>query len=319
MLLTQGGLVFLPPGFIGSADQTGLLLFIPDATLLVLYYGYAPMTKEEKTALAGFLDLADGYLADGWRQDQNRDFADDPVSPVLSEPPAQAVPAREDAAPAGTDSLEALIAGISRCEACELCSTRTNTVPGEGVLRPLVMVIGEGPGGDEDRTGRPFVGRAGQLLDRMLDSKGKINLSRTKNCYIANVVKCRPPGNRNPQPDEISACVPFLARQIALVRPLVILAAGNVAAKTLLDTTDGITKLRGKWTSLTPEISAIGEAALRYAGAPEEIPLLPTFHPSALLRDEGLKVPVWEDLKTLRAKLCELDPAYKAEMANVPV
>lgn len=287
------------------------------------------MTKEEKTALAGFLDLADGYFADGWRRDRSRDFADDPALP---EPPAQYVPAREDAAPAisarpapaerdapGTDSLEALIAGISRCEACGLCSTRTNTVPGEGVPRPLVMVIGEGPGGDEDRTGRPFVGRAGQLLDRMLDSKGKINLSRTKNCYIANVVKCRPPGNRNPQPDEISACVPFLARQIALARPLVILAAGNVAAKTLLDSTEGITKLRGKWTSLTPEISAIGKAALSHAGMPKEIPLLPTFHPSALLRDEGLKIPVWEDLKTLRAKLCELDPAYAAEMANVPV
>jgi DNA polymerase len=292
------------------------------------------MTKEEKTTLAGFLDLADGYLADGWRQDRSRDFADDPASPVLSAPAVSVVPVEQndtlavaappassgwEAGPAGTDSLEALIADISRCEACGLCSTRTNTVPGEGVLRPLVMVIGEGPGGDEDRTGRPFVGRAGQLLDRMLDSKGRINLSRTKNCYIANVVKCRPPGNRNPQPDEISACAPFLARQIALVRPLVILAAGNVAAKALLDTTEGITKLRGKWTSLTPEVSAIGEGALRYEGAPKEIPLLPTFHPSALLRDEGLKVPVWEDLKILRTKLCELDPAYAADMANVPV
>jgi DNA polymerase len=167
------------------------------------------------------------------------------------------------------------------------------------------MVIGEGPGADEDATGRPFVGRAGQLLDRMLDSKGKIGLSRNKNCYIANVVKCRPPGNRNPLPDEMAACSVFLRRQITLLKPLAILAAGNTAAKALLDTTEGITKLRGRFTSFT-----LGN---------RDIPLLPTFHPSALLRDESLKVPVWDDLKTLRAKLCELDGAYAECMADMPL
>jgi DNA polymerase len=170
------------------------------------------------------------------------------------------------------------------------------------------MVIGEGPGADEDASGRPFVGRAGQLLDRVLNSRGKIGLSRGSNCFIANVVKCRPPGNRNPLPDEINACIPFLMRQIALLRPLVILAAGNVSARTLLNTGEGITKLRGAFVPFT-------------LNSPDtlSIPLLPTFHPSALLRDEGLKAPVWEDMKTLRAKLCELDEAYAASVQDKPL
>jgi DNA polymerase len=172
------------------------------------------------------------------------------------------------------------------------------------------MVIGEGPGADEDETGRPFVGRAGQLLDRMLDSKGKIDLSRSANCYIANIVKCRPPGNRNPQPDEISACLPYLVRQIKLLKPQVILAAGNTAVKTLLDSTEGITRLRGTFTLFRGTLLMDSEF---------NIPLLPTFHPSALLRDESLKAPVWEDMKTLRAKLCELDGDYAACMAGIPL
>jgi DNA polymerase len=167
------------------------------------------------------------------------------------------------------------------------------------------MVIGEGPGADEDASGRPFVGRAGQLLDRMLDSRGKIALSRNENCYIANVVKCRPPGNRNPLPDEMAACSGFLRRQITLLKPLVILAAGNTAAKALLETTEGITRLRGHFRSFS-----LGN---------REIPLLPTFHPSALLRDESLKAPVWDDMKTLRAKLCELDGDYAGRMADAPL
>jgi DNA polymerase len=172
------------------------------------------------------------------------------------------------------------------------------------------MVVGEGPGADEDARGRPFVGKAGQLLDRMLDSRGKIGLSRSTNCYIANVVKCRPPQNRNPQPDEIAACVPFLVRQIRLLKPAIILAAGNTAAKTLLDSSEGITRLRGKFTVFTGAPLADGEF---------NIPLLPTFHPSALLRDESLKVPVWEDLKLLRTKLAELDGTYAARMAETPL
>jgi DNA polymerase len=259
------------------------------------------VTKEEKNAAVSFLDLAGDYLAGGYRKNRTADeFTDDPIREFPS--PAEPGPSETVSA---ADSLEKVAADVSRCERCGLCSTRTNTVPGEGVLRPLVMVIGEGPGADEDASGRPFVGKAGQLLDRMLDSKGKIGLSRNKNCYIANVVKCRPPQNRNPLPDETAACMPFLRRQITLLKPLVILAAGNTAAKTLLDTTEGITRLRGNFTTFT-----LGNS---------DIPLLPTFHPSALLRDESLKVPVWDDMKTLRAKLCELDAAYAELMADAPL
>jgi DNA polymerase len=144
------------------------------------------------------------------------------------------------------------------------------------------MVIGEGPGADEDESGRPFVGKAGQLLDKMLAS---IGLSRTTNCFIANIVKCRPPQNREPTPDESGACIRYLSAQIELVKPAMILAVGRTAAQNLLGTSDGINKLRGRFFD--------------FSG----IPLLPTFHPSALLRDETLKRPAWEDLKLFRAEL----------------
>ncbi|GHV84689.1 hypothetical protein AGMMS50230_02970 [Spirochaetia bacterium] len=250
------------------------------------------MTGTEKTTIASFLDLAGDHLAGGYKRPRAEyTFNDD-----------------------HHNSLEAaaadVAADIAACERCGLCKTRTRTVPGEGVTRPLVMVIGEGPGADEDVSGRPFVGKAGQLLDRMLDSRGKIGLSRTKNCYIANIVKCRPPGNRNPQQDEITACVPFLTRQIKILAPKIILAAGNTAAKTLLDSTEGITRLRGTFTTFKGTLLMDGDF---------NIPLLPTYHPSALLRDDSLKAPVWEDLKKLRFKLCELDPGYAAEMADRPL
>ena len=148
-----------------------------------------------------------------------------------------------------------------------------------------VMVIGEGPGADEDRQGRPFVGRAGQLLDKMLEA---IQLSRKTNCYITNVVKCRPPQNRDPAPEERSCCAAFLDAQIRLLRPKMILVMGRIAAQHLLRTSDGIGKLRGRFFD--------------YQG----IPLMPTYHPSALLRDESLKRPAWEDLKRFRARLHEL-------------
>jgi len=188
---------------------------------------------------------------------------------------------------ASGDSLEAVAADVGACKACGLAATRKNTVPGEGSIYPLVMVIGEGPGADEDSAGRPFVGRAGQLLDKMLES---INLTRGKNCYIANMVKCRPPGNRNPETAEISACYPLLERQIILLKPVFILCAGNVATQNLLKTSKGITSMRGQFVEFK-----IGELT---------IPVLPTYHPSALLRDETLKRPAWEDLKLLKSRLC---------------
>jgi DNA polymerase len=144
------------------------------------------------------------------------------------------------------------------------------------------MVIGEGPGAEEDRTGLPFVGPAGQLLDKML---GAIGLSREENCFIGNIVKCRPPMNRDPAPDEQAACLPFLDRQLALLRPRAILAVGRIPAQSLLGVKDGIGRLRGR--------------AFEFRG----VPLVATYHPSALLRDDGLKRPAWEDLKLLRSIL----------------
>ena len=256
------------------------------------------MTPAEKNAILGFLDLSADYVRDGYtRRDSHRDEA--PALPL-------AYMVEEDDFEEGYDmgsdepevSLAAIAAEISRCKSCGLCETRTLGVPGEGVSRPLVMVIGEGPGADEDRAGRPFVGRAGQLLDRMLES---IGLSRTANCFIANMVKCRPPGNRDPGPAEIAACYPWLARQIAVLEPKIILCLGRCAAQGLLKTSLGITALRGNFAELklnpSPELNLNSE---------KSFPLLPTFHPSAVLRDENLKRPAWEDLKLLRAKLEDL-------------
>ena len=189
-------------------------------------------------------------------------------------------------------SMQEIYAAVAQCASCVLGQTRTHPVAGEGPeeLSRLtnsveVMVIGEGPGADEDRQGRPFVGRAGQLLDKMLEA---IQLSRKTNCYITNVVKCRPPQNRDPAPEERSCCAAFLDAQIRLLRPKMILVMGRIAAQHLLQTSDGIGKLRGRFFD--------------YQG----IPLMPTYHPSALLRDESLKRPAWEDLKRFRARLHEL-------------
>ena len=179
---------------------------------------------------------------------------------------------------------------ISKCQNCDLSKTRINTVPGEGVEHPYVMVIGEGPGEDEDKTGRPFVGKAGQLLDKMLAS---ISLDRECNCFIANIVKCRPPKNRTPLPQEADACSGYLQAQIHIAKPKMILAMGRTAIQNLMNTSQGINALRGKF--------------LDYNG----IPVMATYHPSALLRDESLKRPAWEDLKAFRAKMEELFPQYK--------
>lgn len=225
------------------------------------------MTADEKRQLLTFLDLTIDYLGSGYRREQGKYHIDDdkPLAPG-----------------AEADSLAAIAEEVRACRACKLCEGRHHAVPGEGVTAPLVMVIGEGPGADEDSTGRPFVGRAGQLLDKMLAA---INLDRNSNCFIANVVKCRPPNNRDPEVDEITACAPFLQRQLALLKPRAILTVGRVPTQALLGTTEGISRLRGRF--------------FEYQG----IPLLPTYHPSALLRDESLKRPAWEDLKQLRAFL----------------
>lgn len=172
---------------------------------------------------------------------------------------------------------------VGSCTKCRLAQTRTHVVFGEGSVPARLMVIGEGPGADEDATGRPFVGKAGQYLDKWLAG---IQLARNNGVFIANIVKCRPLQNRDPHPDEVSACIPYLKRQVQLVKPQIILLVGSVAAKTLLDTTDGVTKLRGRF--------------YRYEG----IPVMVTYHPAAVLRNEAeLRRPVWEDLKKVASFL----------------
>lgn len=230
------------------------------------------MTAEEKRSISNFLDLVEDAVRTGHRTARpERAFADD--GSALRK--GGGLPSVD---PAG-DSLERVAGEVSACSACPLGGGRTRAVPGEGVERPLVMVIGEGPGAEEDASGRPFVGPAGQLLDKMLLS---IGLSRETNCFIANVVKCRPPNNRDPSAEEVESCSAFLDRQLALLRPRIVLSLGRVSTQALLGTGEGITRLRGRLAD--------------YRG----VPLLPTFHPSALLRDEALKRPAWEDLKLLR-------------------
>ncbi|MCK9286401.1 MAG: uracil-DNA glycosylase [Sphaerochaetaceae bacterium] len=187
-------------------------------------------------------------------------------------------------------SLSQLELKVAGCTRCKLATTRRNAVVGEGVVPAEVMVIGEGPGADEDATGKPFVGKAGQYLDRWLAS---ISLSRDKNVYIANIVKCRPPGNRDPESDEVSSCMPYLKRQIELIRPHAILCLGRIAAHNLLGNTDTLHQLRNRW--------------FRY----ESVPLIVTYHPSAVLRNQSLRAPVWEDLKRL-ANLLHIELPGKA-------
>jgi DNA polymerase len=183
-------------------------------------------------------------------------------------------------------SLGELAKLIEACKRCDLYRTATHAVPGEGNPNARLMCVGEAPGATEDATGRPFVGQAGQLLTKILAA---INLSRDE-VFIANVLKHRPPGNRSPLPDEITACKPYLARQIELVRPQVIIAFGTFAAQTLLETKLALGKLRG--------------SVHRYHG----IPVIVTYHPAALLRNPAWKRPTWEDVQLARRLLDSASP-----------
>jgi len=176
------------------------------------------------------------------------------------------------------DSLDKIAAHVASCTRCPLYSTATNPVPGEGNPNADFMCVGEAPGATEDETGRPFIGAAGQLLTKILSA---IDLKR-EDVFICNVLKHRPPGNRNPRPEEVTACGPYLIKQIELIRPKVILALGTFAAQTLLDTKLSIGKLRGQ--------------VHRYYG----VPLVVTYHPAALLRNPGWKRPTWEDVQLAR-------------------
>ena len=208
--------------------------------------------------------------------------------------PIQAVPlalaptqAPDPAFDSGGDSVvlgwEALQARVAACQACGLWETRTQTVFGVGRRDADLMLIGEAPGADEDRQGEPFVGRAGQLLNRMLAA---IGLDRGQ-VYIANILKCRPPGNRDPKPEEAAACRAFLMAQIERVRPRIILSLGRISAQHLLATGEAVGRLRGRWFSF----------------GPDAVPLMVTFHPSYLLRAPEQKALAWRDLAQVAKRL----------------
>jgi DNA polymerase len=181
----------------------------------------------------------------------------------------------------GSPELLAIREALGDCTRCRLAGGRTRLVFGVGNPRAELMFVGEGPGADEDRQGEPFVGRAGQLLTRMIEAMGL----RREDVYIANVVKCRPPENRNPEPDEMDACEPFLRRQMAAVGPKVVVALGKIAAQRLLRDPTPISRLRGRWFDL------------------EGARLMPTFHPAYLLRSPDEKKKAWEDLQLVMKEL----------------
>lgn len=192
------------------------------------------------------------------------------------------VPVTGDAA---ENELAELRVQALECERCKLHESRLSVVFGEGTTAARVLCVGEAPGANEDRTGRPFVGRAGKLLDQLLLSVGMPR----KSVFICNVLKCRPPGNRNPQPEEIATCSPYLREQIRLVSPEVIIAFGTFASRTLLDSGESLGRLRG--------------VVHLFDG----IPLVPTYHPAALLRNPGWIRPTWEDLQRARGVLESAD------------
>jgi DNA polymerase len=202
----------------------------------------------------------------------------------VAAPDAAARTAAELAAQA--QSLDELREAMDRFDGCALRKTATQLVFADGAPGAAVMIVGEAPGGDEDRIGRPFVGRAGQLLDRMLAA---IGLDRTK-VYIANVVPWRPPGNRTPTPQETAICLPFIRRQIELCAPRILVTMGNPSTQTLLGVKDGITRIRGAWRT--------------YEIAPgRTVPALPTLHPAYLLRSPAAKRASWLDLRALKRAL----------------
>lgn len=178
-------------------------------------------------------------------------------------------------------TLEAIAERIRGSHCCGLCRDRTNAVPGEGNPRAQLMLVGEGPGATEDATGRPFVGQAGKLLDEILLA---IDVPR-ETVYITNIVKCRPPQNRKPLPDEIAACIPYLHRQIDLIRPKVLLALGGTAGEAMLGVRKGLGELRNRVHTFNG------------------IPLIVTYHPAALLRNPNWKKPTWDDVRIVRQLL----------------
>jgi DNA polymerase len=216
-------------------------------------------------------------------------FAADAAGPIgvpagwaVTAPPSPSPPAPRPADPGRAAALQAIRADLGDCQRCGLHKTRKNVVFGQGNPDAEIMFVGEAPGADEDEQGLAFVGRAGQLLTDIIEKGFR---TKREDVYIANILKSRPPGNRNPEPDEVLACAPFLERQIGAIQPKVIVGLGKFAAQWLLRTAEPITRLRGK----------MGE----FAG----VPVMPTYHPAYLLRNPAAKKDVWEDVKTVLAFL----------------
>ena len=208
-----------------------------------------------------------------------------PPPPAATIPPPPPLPR-----PSVPPPLLPLVQEIEACHRCPLAATRKNVVPGQGALRPDILFVGEGPGADEDEQGLAFVGRAGQLLTRMIEGMGYTR----DQVFIGNIVKCRPPGNRVPSPEEMAGCIPFLKRQIAIIQPKLIVCLGATAARGLVNETLPIGKARGQWREF------------------EGIPVMLTFHPAYLLRDPRQKAPCWSDLKAVLARLGKKPPSPSA-------
>jgi uracil-DNA glycosylase family 4 len=247
--------------------------------------------------------------------------ADAPVNRLVAKTPVAAMPAPVPRAPAraptpplsldndaidgalaaasSATTLEELKAALENFDGCGLKRTATSTVFADGVASGGVMLIGEAPGRDEDRVGKPFVGRAGQLLDKMLAA---IALDRRTNAYITNVINWRPPDNRDPTPEEAAACLPFLRRHIELAEPKVIILLGAVAARHVVGGNEGIMKLRGRW--------------LEYRVGDRMVPLMPTLHPAYLLRQPAHKKLAWRDLQAVAAKMEMLGLPEPGSRAN---
>ena len=206
-------------------------------------------------------------------------------TPIVAALPVPAQRARDIAN--GCNSLEELRVALAAYDGCPLSTTATNLVFADGNPDSGLMLVGEGPGAEEDRAGRPFVGPSGQFLDRML---GAIGIDRTS-CYITNLIPWRPPGNRNPTDSEIIVCLPFLLRHIALARPKRLVLLGNMSVQSVLATKTGITRMRGKWLDVT------------IPGLDAPLPALPMLHPAYLLRNPGAKRDAWADMITLRRTL----------------
>ncbi|RNC64958.1 MAG: uracil-DNA glycosylase [Desulfuromonadales bacterium] len=210
-------------------------------------------------------------------------------STVIPSTPLPVVPEAGAAPDPVSETLDAIRNELGECQRCQLGASRTSLVYGVGSPRARLVFVGEAPGRDEDLRGEPFVGEAGQLLTKIIQAMGYAR----DEVYICNVLKCRPPGNRNPHPEEIEQCAPFMLRQVKAIGPVVVVALGTFAAQTLLGSKEPISKLRGRFHD--------------YHG----IPLMPTFHPSFLLRNPAMKREVWEDMKQVMKKLGKDVPSIK--------